>query len=208
MNYLGHALLAAEFDGAPRFVLGAMLPDLLAMLRVQLPQLRDEELARGVAFHVRTDAVFHDAEIFIELNRWALGELREQGVGKGPARAIAHMGTEMLIDAALAEDPRRLAPYLDALRAGREPELLHEHAPLAAELGWSELLLHLEEGGAKLHTPSSARLSFRFGRALAGRRLLEPNAEELRIAAATLAALFPRVQALLPDLWAALRRAI
>jgi hypothetical protein len=58
MNFFGHALVAAHKTPDPPFVLGSMLPDFAAMLRLRLPAMRDELMRDGVAFHHATDRAF------------------------------------------------------------------------------------------------------------------------------------------------------
>lgn len=136
MNFFGHAVLAAMYTPQRAFTLGAMLPDFVSMLGVRPPSIRDGTLAEGVTFHHRTDAVFHDSQVFRELSREAFATLLGSGVGRGPARAVAHVGVELLIDAAIAQSlfkgPEPKAPdtnqggtlqdcYLEALQLGQQP---------------------------------------------------------------------------------------
>ena len=41
MNYFGHAVIAHAYRPEPAFVLGAMLPDFVGMLRLERPEVRD-----------------------------------------------------------------------------------------------------------------------------------------------------------------------
>lgn len=179
MNYFGHAAIASERRADVGFVLATMLPDLVGMLRVGCPATEDETVRAGLAFHRATDAVFHECPTFLALNRAALSELRRAGIARGPARAIAHLATEMLIDAVLIRDPDYERCYLQAL----------EHAPhVASVLHWSRadeaehfvgLAAHLLDRGPTVHVADPGRIVFRLGRALNGRPRVEPSAEEL-----------------------------
>ncbi|HEY6727369.1 MAG TPA: hypothetical protein VI197_25215 [Polyangiaceae bacterium] len=102
MNFYGHAVLAAATGGDSAFVLGAMLPDFISILGTRPPRLELGSLALGVAFHHRTDAAFHDSTTFRALQGHASSYLTARGVRRGPTRAVAHVGVELLIDAALA----------------------------------------------------------------------------------------------------------
>ena len=93
-----------------------MLPDLSAMLGFRIPPSSDLLVTAGVALHHRTDAVFHETRAFVELSRWARVELSASGMSRGPARALAHIGTEILLDEQLGQDPPTEGAYLDALR--------------------------------------------------------------------------------------------
>lgn len=206
MNYLGHAAVALEVEESPGFVLGAMLPDLLGMLRLRVPSVLPDDVTRGVRFHERTDAAFHDTRVFVESNRAAVKALGELGVRRGPARAMAHMGVEMVIDGALVREPRISSGYLRALAEGATELDADFDAPLRAEL--LDLLDRLVTGGANVHARTHERLAFRFERSLSGRRLLEPTSDETHIAAAYFVDVSPALDERLPQLWRELREAL
>ncbi len=111
MNFFGHALIAQR-DEATRgpvraeFVLGAMLPDFASMLRTRLPLASLDALEAGLSFHHRTDDAFHGSQSFLEFSGQAFSFLSDRGVSRGTARAVAHVGVELLLDAAFS---RKLA---------------------------------------------------------------------------------------------------
>jgi hypothetical protein len=117
LNFFGHAVVACWFDPSPEFVLGAMLPDLTAMLRLRLPAVTDSRQTAGILLHHRTDAAFHEAQSFVELSRQARASLSAKGLGRGPSRALAHVGIEILLDELLGQDPVTEHAYLAALAA-------------------------------------------------------------------------------------------
>lgn len=131
VNFFGHAVVACWFDRSPAFVLGAMLPDLSAMLRLRPPHAAESLLARGIALHHATDAAFHSAPAFLGMQDRARVALSELGLGRGPARAIAHIGTEILLDESLGRDPAVERAYLAALHAS-DTELAGLEAQLDA----------------------------------------------------------------------------
>jgi hypothetical protein len=92
-----------------------MLPDFATMIRARPPKTPHGEMARGVALHHATDAVFHDHAVFRQLCAEALSELSALGLERGPARAVAHVGVEILIDGVLAEDAQATRSYVAAL---------------------------------------------------------------------------------------------
>ncbi len=209
MNYFGHAALchldrdestsrhpeveANRIDERAPFVLGAMLPDLCAMAGLRCARSRDERVNAGIDFHMETDAVFHETRMFIEHNRRVCASLRELGVGRGPARACAHIGVEMLIDAVLVESERHLGQYTSALRWGASQ--LSVLGSTEFGRGWSlptklrlkGMLAHLADRGASVFEPTFDRLSARFAGALAHRPRLAPNEAELSTIASFLA---------------------
>lgn len=118
MNFFGHAMVARERRDEPRHVLGAMVPDFASMVRARLLRADDEELARGIALHHRTDDVFHATPEFVALCADSVQVLESRGVGRGGARAAAHVGVELLLDGIWLDDALARAGYLAALAAG------------------------------------------------------------------------------------------
>jgi len=128
MNYLAHALFAAE---DPYFLAGTAVPDWLRVAdrRVRLGLKRvtafcgNENpvlaaVAGGAVQHLRDDAQFHACRPFAELT-WQLTvaarETLEEESGMRPY-FLGHLLVEVLLDAALAaEDPARVERYYQAL---------------------------------------------------------------------------------------------
>ncbi len=120
MNFFGHALLAQRDEMArgtlrAEFVLGAMLPDFASMLRARPPLSIFAPLSSGISFHHRTDEAFHGSQAFLELSRRAASFLSDRQVSRGTARAVAHVGVELLLDAAFARETGANEAYLSAL---------------------------------------------------------------------------------------------
>jgi hypothetical protein len=118
MNFFSHAAIARRFSAEPVFALGAMLPDFASMLGTRLPALEHPILERGVRFHHLTDHAFHELALFQELTREAHAALAARGVPRGPARAVAHVGVEILLDVTLGQSASAREAYLAALEAG------------------------------------------------------------------------------------------
>jgi hypothetical protein len=156
-----------------------MLPDFCSMLGLAAPARADGQLGAGIRFHHVTDHAFHELAVFRGLCREATAWLDEQRVRRGSARAAAHVGVELMLDAELAENAESRAHYLAALRAGHEPALL-ESAPLEtearAQLGRLTGTLS-ERGVAK--RPEDAVVVERLARALARRPRLWLLPEDL-----------------------------
>ncbi len=126
MNFFGHAVVAAWQDASPGFVLGAMLPDFCSMARARIPRVDHHAIASGIALHHETDAIFHQAPTFLRVCAQSVRELTELGVDRGTARAVAHVGTELLLDGLLLEGGEPTEAYVEAVRAAR-PEWLGRH---------------------------------------------------------------------------------
>jgi hypothetical protein len=171
VNFFGHAVVACWRSDAPPFVLGAMLPDFAAMIRARPPSSDHSDLARGISFHHATDHAFHGSIAFRSLTADAYSTLSAKGVRRGSARAVAHIGVELLLDAALAEDARARQAYRAALVSAREPALL-------ARIDWrddhergrfSELCSVLESRGVTSQHGAPELVALRLSRALSDR---------------------------------------
>jgi len=119
MNFFGHALVAERREATrgpvrAEFVLGSMLPDFASMLRVRPPLLSLPAVQAGLHFHYLTDDAFHGSHSFLEFSGQASSFLRSHGLSRGSARAVAHVGVELLLDAALVTDHANEA-YLSAI---------------------------------------------------------------------------------------------
>jgi hypothetical protein len=118
MNFFGHAVVGLWHSDDARFVLGTMLPDLCGMLGIRASRAEDvkiAELSAGIDFHHRTDAAFHGCDRFVALCSQTVDALTTQGVGRGTARAIGHVGTELLLDGLLSKQRDARAVYTRAL---------------------------------------------------------------------------------------------
>jgi hypothetical protein len=121
MNFFGHAVVAQRREatrGSVRaeFVLGAMLPDFASMLRVRPPTSSLSEVETGLRFHHLTDDAFHGCDSFLEFSGQALVFLSDRGLSRGSARAVAHVGVELLLDSAFVTDSANEA-YLRAVHS-------------------------------------------------------------------------------------------
>lgn len=177
MNFFGHAVVATEIDPAPVVVLGAMLPDLEAMVDSTASRFRNSELARGVALHHLTDGTFHDGPSFLHHQERARAELAATPLRRGPRRAVAHVGVELILDAAL-RNPTRLEAYVAALESGREARTLRG-IPLLDRLKLRTLLETLIRRSPYVTPTSPSGVVERLQRALWARPVLRLDDAEL-----------------------------
>jgi hypothetical protein len=213
MNFFGHAALAhrhfqrlAEPPAPPEHALlclGAMLPDFVGMLRASRPELRHPVLARGVAFHHATDEVFHDLPSFVRLSREAFAWLSAHGLPRGPARAVAHIGVEMLLDESFAEDAEARNAYQAAL-AVPVGDLLAFAEPLDVER-LAALQRALLERAATALRPSPELVAERMRRTLSGRPRLATDDAGQALLGSWVALARPDVAAAAPLIFASLR---
>jgi len=209
VNFFGHACLAAESRPEAAFVFGAMLPDLAAMAGLRIAVVAHAEAEAGRRFHHATDAAFHRAESFAALCVGATHALRDAGLRRGPARAIGHVGIELLLDGWLAAEQGVPALYGEALALG--PALapaiaLRRRADTAPLV---ELCARI--GDAKLAPDAwcePERLAARLVRILARRPLLALEASELPAVRAWSARARPLVGRAAPGLLAEVRHGL
>jgi acyl carrier protein phosphodiesterase len=88
-----------------------MLPDLSAMLGVRMTSAEDPRIDAGIHFHYTTDAAFHGAPHFVRLCAQSVEALTSRGVGRGTARAVGHVGVELLLDGLLSHDEGACEAY-------------------------------------------------------------------------------------------------
>jgi hypothetical protein len=181
VNFFGHACVATWYDAAPEFVLGAMLPDFFSMLRVKPAKVVDPRVARGVELHHATDAAFHSAEPFLGLTHAARSALSDAGLARGSARAVAHIGVEILLDEVLAGDERSREAYLAALSHARnEAAALDFHSAEEAARYVGLLSALSSRGVARDAVPE--QVAERIERTLRGRpRLALADADRRRV---------------------------
>lgn len=156
-------------------MLGAMLPDFVSMLKARMPSCVEREITSGIAFHHVTDEVFHRTRTFAALSHQAFSRLLGRNVRRGTARAVAHVGIEILIDTTLRHDRTLVACYRAALEAGGRSELgrylAWEHASALEE--WEHLRRLLIDRSLAPPDTGAAALTKRLARALEGRPRLE-----------------------------------
>ncbi|MFK7990709.1 MAG: hypothetical protein AB8I08_32110 [Sandaracinaceae bacterium] len=115
MNFLGHAAVAAWSATDPGWLFGAMVPDFASMSGARRVVSGHPRVTAGIAHHHATDAVFHSAPTFVALHDGGTRAMEARGVRRGPARAVSHIGTELLLDGLLVRAPETREAYLDAL---------------------------------------------------------------------------------------------
>jgi len=179
MNFFGHAAVAAWRSGDPSFVLGAMLPDFASMIRARPPETLGARLSAGVAFHHATDELFHDVVAFRELCGEGFEQLSAAGLARGSARAVAHVGVEILLDGVLADERAARRAYLTAIgEAAARPEACVWQSALEAR-AFRDLIAAMQARGVSRQHTSPAVVALRVERALAGRPRLALQQREL-----------------------------
>lgn len=207
MNFLGHAKVALWTGRpAPDFVLGAMLPDFASMAGLRLGEVAAQGVAAGVSLHLRTDDVFHAAPAFLALMQGAIDTLTGQGVARGPARAVGHIGVELLIDGELVREPEVGDAYLSALEA-------FAALPVDSFAGFAtppmqRLVKRLREHGIPYDYERPDAVAARLAQILAGRPRLALSAEAQAVVGGIMPDLQARVRERLPELLETVRHGL
>jgi len=193
VNFFGHAAVAtwsARPNGAaPAIVLGAMLPDFATMCGGRIEAAGDEAVGRGIALHHTTDAVFHKLPVVTGLMRELDEHLVHGQCARGPRRAVAHIGVELLLDGVLIDEPAYRAAYLSGL--AHDPAL-HWRDPGDAPR-FAILLERLRAHGVPEDLRLPEAITARVHRILAHRPRLAPSTDDLRAIRHALIAFKPRI---------------
>jgi hypothetical protein len=171
VNHFAHAVAAAAHAQDPAVALGAMLPDFAGMLRTRVGALAHPALRTGCALHHAMDAAFHAAPDFVGLLSAGSAQLRDAGLPRGPARAAAHVGLELLLDAELARDAGAASHYARALAEAARPEVGASITWRSADAAprWLALRVRLCAHGAPRAEEECDSLARRVARVLAAR---------------------------------------
>jgi hypothetical protein len=204
LNHFAHARVASVRSADPLLALGAMLPDFAGFLRERIAELAHPLLREGVVLHHASDAAFHAAPAFRAPVADGGARLRAQGLARGPARAAAHVGVELLLDVALAREPGAGAHYVAALAQAARPEVDAAIAWRRAEAAprWRALHARIAARGAPDPRIDAARLAQGVARTLAPRPRLALAAREVDAVARWLADARAAVEASAPALLA------
>jgi hypothetical protein len=206
VNLVGHVAAAPE-AASPGFLAGCVLPDVAAISRVRVARPAVEPIAAGVAYHHDCDHAFHASPWFTRTCVDLRDELLAAGVDRGPARAAAHAGLEMLLDGALVSDDgirHQLRVALDTLDANA---VMLATLVAASDRGrWiagvQRIARSLDVDGYR----DAASVTLRLQRMTAGRARIELRADQAAEVTAVLTEAQPRVLADAPAVLADVRR--
>jgi hypothetical protein len=204
VNYFGHAAVASWRDGKGGLPLGAMLPDFTTMCGARVTGTSDTEVAAGIELHHTTDKVFHTAPVVTGLMRELDARLDRAGCARGPRRAVAHIGTELLLDGLLVETEA----YRDAYVLGLEYEApLLWRDPEDAER-YRAFITRMRDHGVPDDLRRPEAIATRLQRTLVRRPLLAPSQRDMTVIAVALIEHKPRVEVAADSVLRILRAAL
>lgn len=213
VNFIGHALVALWQRAEPGFVLGSMLPDFAGMAGTRLGRAPasaavapPDLVIQGIALHHRTDDVFHGASAFTALLQDALDALTAEGVARGTARAVGHIGVEMLIDGELLRDTALAQAYTRAIASESPLDALFIDAEGAVR--WARLRERLLAHGVPYDYRDPDSVLRRLQVVLRGRPRLALSEAAVPRVRAYLPALQRKVVVALPALLASVREGV
>ena len=212
MNFFGHAAVASwdvasseHAAAAGGRALGAMLPDFATMSRARLAEASDASVAAGIALHHSTDAAFHRLPPVLALMRELDERLDRAGCARGPRRAVAHIGVELLLDGVLLDELAYRDNYLAGL--AHDPAGVHWRED-GDDARFAVLLARLRSHGVPDDLRRTDAITTRLHRMLAHRPLLAPSATDLVSIKSSLAAHQQRVEVATDTVLRALRAAL
>lgn len=197
MNLGGHIAVAAKLSSRPDVWLGAALPDIGAMGRFNLlGDKPDGEIAEGIALHHATDDLFHGHEWFKAHQANLFEALSKAGVRRGAAKAVAHVGPELLLDGELLAHPvmnsqisagmERLIPNVDRV------ELLVQ---LEKRASWRGHLERVASRGAPTFYGDPHQVAVSLQRILSSRPRLALDRSQVNLIGDLLSEVHPEIKA-------------
>ena len=190
MNYFGHAAVASWRTPDGAVALGAMLPDFATMCGARLAPADAGRIADGIALHHATDAAFHHLPVVTGLMRELDARLEQLGCARGPRRAVAHIGIELLLDGVLVDDAGYRASYLAGIEADPTGVRWRDDA---GPVRFAALVERLRSYGVPDDLRDATSITHRLQRILAHRPLLAPSADDLHAIRIALVEQQPRV---------------
>jgi hypothetical protein len=182
-----------------------MLPDFATMCRARLDEPSDLDIGDGVALHHATDAAFHKLAPVTALMRELDDRLARLGCARGPRRAVAHIGTELLLDGMLVTEAAYRASYLDGLGHGTAGVRWRDaEGPRHFEF----LLDRLRRHGVPDDLQRPDAITARMQRMLGHRPLLAPSPTDMTAIGTALREHRPRVEVATDTVIRALRAAL
>lgn len=181
-----------------------MLPDFATMSGARLASTPspDSAVASGIDLHHATDGVFHRLPPVLALMRELDERLAHGGCARGPRRAVAHIGVELLLDGVLVEE----LVYREAYTGGlaHSPEGIAWREPDDPPR-FARLLDRLRSYGVPVDLQRPDAIAHRLHRMLSHRPLLAPNAADMTAIRAALVDYKPRVEVAADTVLRALR---
>ncbi|NNE96769.1 MAG: hypothetical protein HKN24_12150 [Acidimicrobiales bacterium] len=201
MNLGSHVTIAAAHYDDPLVRLGSALPDIATIGGFRMvPGSVNGPVGEGIAFHHKTDAIFHSHPWFTSRQKSVFDQLSTAGVGRGAARASAHVGVELLLDGEVfANDPDRSQLVSGAFAAARSAPDIAGAVPDESQELWRDHLASLHRWRAPGYFRDPLAVAHRMESILARRPRLAMSAGDVPKVASALEAAQPSIAATAED---------
>lgn len=181
-----------------------MLPDFYGMVRLRPVHSGDTALQAGTRHHHHIDQVFHGAGPFVRHVAKTTHTLEQAGLSRGSARAIGHLGTELILDGLLFAQGHSTAAYAAALDLLSDLDPPGWNASMTAAL--QDLASRLSQAPLPAAYQSTTFVGSQLQRILDRRPRLRFTSEHAEIVAHVLSGLQEALPADIPALLATLRQ--
>lgn len=175
--------------------LGSALPDIATIGGFRmLPGSAKGSIGEGVAFHHATDNIFHSHKWFTSRQKLVFDDLTAAGVGRGAARASAHVGVELLLDGELFhERPERSAWVAQAFDRAETAPGISDIVPVHSRIGWQDHLSRLPQWRTPTYFRDPAAVARRMEAILSARPRLAMKPDDVARVAAALESVQPSI---------------
>ena len=204
MNIAGHIAVAQAFSGSrggssddhALVLLGSALPDICNIAQVRLQnRSTSEHVQYGIELHHQTDDAFHAHRWFRDLMAETMDKLTQHGVRRGPARACAHIGPELLLDGALTAQRALMKICEEAFASiSNSMPLLTPMVADADQEAWARTLTRLHDAKRPLDYRDPDTVADRMERILRNRPRLSLDKSEVEPVTKALRAMLPTIE--------------
>ncbi len=195
MNLGAHVTLAAAHFGDPMVHLGSALPDIATIGGFRmLPGSAKGSIGEGVAFHHATDNIFHSHRWFTSRQKLVFDDLTAAGVGRGAARASAHVGVELLLDGEIFHGrPERSASVAQAFDRAETAPGIADIVSVHSRAGWQHHLSRLPQWRTPTYFRDPSAVARRMEAILSARPRLAMKPDDVARVAAALESVQPSI---------------
>ena len=195
--------IAAAVVEDPLFHLGSALPDVATIGGFRMvPGSGTGAIGEGIAFHHATDNAFHSHSWFTSRQKVVFDHLTASGVGRGAARASAHVGVELLLDGELfggVHAAERNEVVVGAFGMAIDAPNTDQLVPDEMQVEWQNHLSQLHRWRSPDYFRDPERVAQRMETILSARRRLAMGPNDVAKVTSALAEVQPTIAATAED---------
>lgn len=197
MNLGAHITIAAALFDDPLVHLGSALPDVATIGGFRMvPGSGTGPIGEGIAFHHATDNEFHSHPWFTSRQKTVFDRLTQLGVGRGAARASAHVGVELLLDGELfagTHGPVRNDAVVGAFQIAATAADTEQLVPVEMRVDWQGHLGQLNRWRSPDYFRDPAGVARRMETILSARPRLAMDQDDVEKVTVALAEIQPSI---------------